>query len=170
MNPNLSKSMAYLAKYTNETEDLQSQGNKKAVQYTEKNGKRNDICYEFERNGACLRKGCKFIHMNRNKTYPSYSGTPKDRNSQNRPKNSRSNTKQSQKGNPVPRYVDHQQQNSEQNSEAFTFLGEIKDILKTLKDFTQQHVAQMAPYPNQHFIPVASQGHHLWGVEQYNQA
>ena len=33
---------------------------------------------------------------------------------------------------------------------------------KTLKDFTQQHVAQMAPYPNQHFTPVASQGHQLW--------
>ena len=40
MNPNLSKALAYLAKYTNETEDLQSQGNKKAVQYTGKNGKR----------------------------------------------------------------------------------------------------------------------------------
>ena len=57
--------MAYLANYTNETEDLQSQGNKKAVQYTGKNGKRNDICYEIEINEACLRKGCKFIHMNR---------------------------------------------------------------------------------------------------------
>ena len=44
MNPNFSKALAYLAKYTNETEDLQSQGNKKAVQHTEKNGKRNDIC------------------------------------------------------------------------------------------------------------------------------
>ena len=54
MNPNLSKALAYLAKYTNEIEDLQSQGNKKAVQYTGKNGKRNDICYEFERNGACF--------------------------------------------------------------------------------------------------------------------
>ena len=40
MNPNLSKALAYLAKYTNETEDLQSQGSKKAVQYTGKNGKR----------------------------------------------------------------------------------------------------------------------------------
>ena len=81
MNPNLSKALAYLAKYTNETEDLHSQGNKKAVQYTGKNGKRNDICYEFERNGACLREGCKFIHMNRNAAYPSYSNRPKDRNS-----------------------------------------------------------------------------------------
>ena len=40
MNPNLSKALAFLAKYTNETEDLQSQGNRKAVQYTRKNGKR----------------------------------------------------------------------------------------------------------------------------------
>ena len=86
MNLNLSKALAYLAKYPSETEDLQSQGNKKAVQYTGKNGKRNDICYEFERNGACLRKGCKFIHMNRNAAYPSYSNKPKDRNSQNMPK------------------------------------------------------------------------------------
>ena len=42
------KALAYLAKYTNETEDLQSQGNKKAVQYTGKNSKINDICYELE--------------------------------------------------------------------------------------------------------------------------
>ena len=129
----------------------------------------------------CLRKGCKFIHMNRNAAYPSYSNRPKDRNSQNMPKNSGSNTKQSQKRNPDPRDVDHQlQQNkicfnfsrtgrckygrfcryvhpnsrnqnsnlngptfskdnvnfsSEQHREVFTFLGEIKDIVKTLKDF-----------------------------------
>ena len=150
--------------------------------------------------------------MNRNAAYPSYSNKPKDRNSQNMPKNSGSNTKQSQKGNPDPRDVDHQlQQNkicfnfsrtrrckygrscryvhpnsrnqnsnlngptfskdnvnfsSEQHREVFTYLGEIKDILKTLKDFTQQHVTQMAPYPNQHFIPVANQGHQLWRVGQ----
>ena len=82
MNPNLSK-----AKYTNKTEDLQSQGNQKAVQYTGKNVQRNDICYEFERNGACLRKGCKSIHMNRNVAYANYSD--KDRNLQNMPKNNR---------------------------------------------------------------------------------
>ena len=55
---------------------------------------------------------------------------------------------------------------SEKHREVFTFLGEVKDILKTLKDFTQQHVAQMASYPNQHFIPVANQGHQFWGVGQ----
>ena len=88
MNPNLSKALPYMAKYINETEDLWSQGNKKTVQYTGKNGKINDICYEFERNGACLRKGCKFIQMNRNAAYPSYSNRPKDRNPQNMPKNS----------------------------------------------------------------------------------
>ena len=80
------------------------------VQYTGKNGKRNYICYEFERNGACLRKGCKFINMNRNAAYPNYSDRLKDRNPQNMPKNGWINIKQSQKGNPDPRDVDHQLQ------------------------------------------------------------
>ena len=117
--PNLSKALVYLAKYTNDTEDVQSQGNKKAVQYTGKKIKRTDICYEFERNGACLRKGCKFIHTNRNAAYPSYSNKPKDKNSQNVPKNSGSNTKQSQKDNLDQRDADHQLQ---QNKICFHFI------------------------------------------------
>ena len=48
----------------------------------------------------------------------SYSNRPKDRNSQNMPKNSGSNTKQSQKGNRDQRDVDHQLQ---QNKMCFNF-------------------------------------------------
>ena len=51
MNPNLSKALAYLAKYTNETEDLQSQGSKKAVQYTRKNGKRKIFVMNLKETG-----------------------------------------------------------------------------------------------------------------------
>ena len=54
MNSNFSEAMVYLAKYKIKTRDLQSKGNKNAVQYTRKNGMRNDFSYECERNGACL--------------------------------------------------------------------------------------------------------------------
>ena len=35
------------------------------------NGK-TGICFSFENKGVCLIKGCKYIHMDRNASYPNY--------------------------------------------------------------------------------------------------
>ena len=32
-----------------------------------------EICFNFEKKGACLIRGCKYNHLNRNASYPNYS-------------------------------------------------------------------------------------------------
>ena len=39
------------------------------------------ICFNFEKKGACLIRGCKYIHMDRNALYPSYSNNLKGKRS-----------------------------------------------------------------------------------------
>ena len=35
------------------------------------------ICFNLEKKGACLIRGCKYIHMDRNASYPNYSNNLK---------------------------------------------------------------------------------------------
>ena len=73
------------------------------------------ICFNFEKKGACLIRGCKYIHMDRNASYPNYSNDLKCE---------RSNTEEN----------DHKLYRSDRNDNRNRFKPEIYAIILLILD------------------------------------
>ena len=98
VNPGLSMALEYLRKYQqdsnldqrehedcmdthiNEQQDIKSTNSPKAESKTQSSvsmgrarAGRGGVCYDFEKNGACLRQNCKYVHLNRFAPYPDLS-------------------------------------------------------------------------------------------------
>ena len=98
VNPGLSMALEYLRKYQedsnlhqrehedcmdthiNEQQDIKSTNTPKAESKTQSSvsmgrarAGRGGICYDFEKNGACLRQNCKYVHLNHFAPYPDLS-------------------------------------------------------------------------------------------------
>ena len=98
VNPGLSMALEYLRKYQqdsnldqrehegcmdthiNEQQGIKSTNTPKAESKTQSSvsmgrarAGRGGVCYDFEKNGACLRQNCKYVHLNRFSPYPDLS-------------------------------------------------------------------------------------------------
>ena len=98
VNPGLSMALEYLRKYQedsnldqrehedcmdthiNEQQDIKSTNTPKAESKTQSSvsmgrarAGRGGVCYDFEKNGACLRQNCKYVHLNHFAPYPDLS-------------------------------------------------------------------------------------------------
>ena len=66
--------------HINEQQDIKSTNTPKAESKTQSSvsmgrarAGRGGVCYDFEKNGACLRQNCKYVHLNRFAPYPDLS-------------------------------------------------------------------------------------------------